>query len=345
MVQNKYDSYSGSSAGSYDNTELKLNPFAEVRGELTRAFGASSEGGQSLGVNMENVQIVDGGIYLHPETEKFKLFPWEEMAGISPFEAADRGRDFDVDDADEFISKTYFGETYTYELLAARVPEVTDEDGNVLIEPQTKHREYGILDGNIEWHDWEYGEDPVEVGNTVSWFDGSDDYGPSNTALSLTRVLTEGGEMNIVDDENINNWHSLPTGENVLRDDLQDRTVNFFIVTREGQNGYNYYDPVVEDAATEERIQPNNRASGNGAAGGDTGNENSPDESDDSSGEVPEEYDAPVADFLSSGKSLNLTEERAANLLDELVADADNALTESMVSDNGGRQHLIGQVV
>jgi hypothetical protein len=344
MVQNKYDSYSGSSGG-YDNIELKVNPFAEVRGNITSAFGSSHEGGQSLGVNFENVRLTDGGVYLQLESEKLKLFSWQEMAGLSPYEAAERNHDLTADDADEFLSKEYFGETYRYELMAAAVPAVANDDGDVVLSASSKGREYGWLDGEIEWHDFEdYGGDAVPIADqTVTWFGGTDDYGASASALSLMRTLTNGGESNVENEDDIYNWHSLDDGEDDIRSDIEGREVNFFVVTREGNNGYSYYAPVIEDVSTGQEIRPNNRSDDEA----DSGNDDSPDE--DSSGATqstePDTYPEPVAEFLQSGAALNMNEGRAENLLDSLVEDPENELTEGMVADSGGREHLISEVV
>jgi hypothetical protein len=344
MASSKYDSYSGSTQ-SYDNVELRLTPMATFRGEITRAFGTASEYGQSLGVNFENVRLDDGGLYYYPDGDYYKLFSWEEITGFMPDEHLARGDELTADDADEVLTKSYFGEQMAYELVAARVPETETDDGT--IEASSRGRTLnGVNDGVPDFTDFEdFGGDRLDFRDVVMWFDGTDEYGPSASATSMLETVTRFGSDAVVDSGDIHNWLPDTTGEDILRDDLDGREVELFIVPREGQSGNTYYDPVLLDVSTGERVTANNRSGGgDGSGSGGTGNNESAlvaEAREKDAGAFPE----PIADFINSGRGLNMDAERANTLLDELIADSDNALTEEMIQDEvGDREALIDRV-
>jgi hypothetical protein len=335
-MDSKYDSYSESSGGNgYDNIELRFTPYAAVNLTVDRVFGSESQFGQSLGVNFSDVELEDGALYVDPEKEVYKLFSWKDVAGLSVSESLERGNEPTADDAPEVETKTYVGNEKTYELVAARVPEVTGPDGDIVLEATSKTRDVTVYDdGTIETDEWEdRGGDLVEVGDTITWYNGSEEYGPSASAKSIAETLTEYGSNAVVDEDDLYNWLPDTSGENIMRSDLEDRRLRFFTVTRESENGFTYHDPIFEDIQTDEQVTPNNR---------ETESDAMQDAREaDSNGTYPE----PVADFVSSGKGLNLTRERAENLLDELLEDSDNSLTEGMLEESGGRDAMIQEVL
>lgn len=344
-MSQKYDSYGGSSGGDYNNVELRFTPKSGIDATLERAFGTNSDYGQSLGVNFSNARLEDGALYYLPDGGYYKLFSWEQVEGFMPNEFVERGDELHAEDADEIFTKTYFGDQYTYELVAARVPEVMDDDGNVLLEASSRVRELqGVEDGVPEFSDWEdLNGDKVPIqDDLVTWWDGNEEYGPSTSATSLLEKLTVYGQDSVVDEDDIDNWLPDTTGENILRDDLEGRVVNFFIVRNDPDGGNPYNLPILIDLQTSEEISVNNR-------GGDSGNENSGGDSqlvadarEADSGDYPE----PIAEFIQSGTRINMTRDRADKLLDELVADETNAMTMDMVEDYfGDKSGLIDEVV
>lgn len=348
-MQSHYDNYENGSSGSSDNNpELIFTTYSTVEFNLTSAFGTESEYGQSLGIAFEDTELVDGCLYADVEKEKFKLFSWQESNDMSPAERFDRGEEPSADDASDFIRKTYANNDKEYELVAARVQEVTDEDGEVVVEASSKRRDIDFLgDNEADFGEWEdLGGDTVEIGDFVSWYNGTADNGPSTSAKNLAETLTVYGDRAVQDEDDIFNWLNDDSGSDILRDELNGRRVRFFTVTRPGEN-YSYNLPIIEDVETGQRIRPNNYDDDSGSDGG-TGNSNSGVEESDAVQEAAEldeqSYPEPIADFISSGRRLELTEERAENLLDEMIADDDNSLTGEMVSDNGGRQQIVNQI-
>lgn len=342
MPTTRYDSYEEGGGDYEEDTEIIFTTYCTVEADIDRVFGAGSEYGDSLGVNFTDVEIIDGCLYADLEKQKFKLFSWTESNDLSPAERFERGDEPSAEDASEMIRKNYAGNEKEYELVAARVDEVVDEDGDVLVEADSIQRtiEFGD-EGEAEFGEWEDldGDTPT-IDNVVSWFSGGDN-GPSVTAVNLAETLTHYGDNAVVDEDDVFGWLADTTGDDILRDDLEDRRIEFFVVSRDGED-YTYNFPVVKDVETGEQIRPNNRSTES-----DTGNSDSAEsEAIQAAAELDAgDYPEPIADFLQSGDQLNLTEERADNLLDELMGSDDNAMTTEMVEDHGGKEALIEQVV
>lgn len=250
----KYQQYSEGSSGDYEeDIELRATVNNTIEGDLARAFGASSNFGMSLGVNFEDVALIDGGLYLDPEKGRLKVFSWEEITGFNIPEMLDEGMDVGASEADEVLPKTYGDTRKKYRLIAARVPQSDD----LQIESSSIARDYTWHgEDDVEYTDFEdHGGDPIGFGNVVMWFSGNEDYGPSASAKRLASLITQQGDDAVVDENNIYEWLDVPTGENILREDLQDRRVRFFTVRRdsdESERSYNY--PVLEDVKTGETI-------------------------------------------------------------------------------------------
>lgn len=333
-----YDQYESGETQSYDSVELRITPYTTIEVEVDAAFGTDSDYGQSFGVNLTDVTLQDGVVLVNPKGDGdnvYKVFSWKDVYGRSASETLERGDELTADEAPEVETRTYFGDTYTYELVAARVPEITDEDGDVVLEASSLYRPHEISgDGSIDFEETQdLGGEPVDLPDAVSWYNGNSDYGPSTTASVMARTLSEMGEDVIADDEDLFGWLADTSGDNLLRADLEDRRVQIFQVRRDGDE-YSYNLPIIVDVKTGEQIQPSER--------GDSGN-------DDSGLESAREADAgsqpePIAEFISSGRNLNLNEKRANGLLDELVGDTDSPLTGEMVDDFGGREALVEQV-
>jgi len=335
-MQSNYDTYeTGGSSTSTDNSpELIVTTYSTFEGTLSATFGTSSQYGQSLGIAFEDVEIIDGCLYADTDKQKFKLFSWQDANDMSPQERLERGQEPSAGDADEFIRKKYAGTAKEYELVAARVPEITDEDGEVLVEASSRSRSIEFTDDGADFGEWNDLEGmTVPFDDAIMWYSGTEENGPTISSKILAETLTEYGEDAINDEDSIYDWLADDTGQNVLRDELRGRRVKFFVVTQQGDQ-YTYNKPVVLDVDTDAQINPNNRQSddeeGGGAAGGSSQSESRPE---------------PVADFLQSGQRLELNEERAHKLLEDLIEDPDNAMTREMVDDEGGADELVEQVV
>lgn len=330
------DSETNSDNSGNDNErspELITTPYSMFEGRLGAVFGTDSDFGDSLGIAVEDITVIDGCLYVDADKEKFKLFSWQEANDMSPDERVERGEEPHATDANDFMRKKYAGNEKEYELVAARVPPVEDEDGEVVVEPSSRTRNVTFTGDGVEFSEYEdLGGDVVPFGDVIMWYNGSQENGPSVSARSLAETLTEYGENAVADEDTIFGWLTDTSGSNIVRDDLADEQLRFFTVTREGEN-FTYNLPIVEDIGTGSRIYPNNRMED--------------EEGDSDSGGIPDSasYAEPVADFLQSGERLELTEGRAGELLDDLAADDDNALNEELIEEAGGRDHLVEQVV
>lgn len=354
MTQSKYDSYGstgGSSSGSQsENVELLYTPEASFEGTLSRVFGTSSQYGQSLGVVWEDVEITDGCLYYDVEKDKYKLFSWKKAAGMSPGDAIERGTTLTTDDADDTMTKTYAGNDKTYDLIAAVVEEVED-DGEVLIEADSKSREV-LTPGEYDFSEWtDHGGDPVPFeDDMLSWYDGSEEYGPGTAAKGVAETLSEYGEDMVVDEDDIHGWLADDSGNNIVRDDLEGMRMEHFLTVATSESGFNYHVPHFIDVENGIEVVPDNRDDGGSeaddtearASGGGSGN------SDSGSALVQaadNTYPEPVADFIQSAQSLELDPDRASDLLDDMIGDGDTALTSEMVDEAGGRGVVIEEVV
>lgn len=271
-MQSQYDSYSEGGTGGYDNIEIRIGTYNTLEFDLIRAFKSGGQYGQSLGVAIENVALVDGALYIDPEKGVLKTFSWEEVTGFTPQEALENDEEPSADDAPEVLPKTYGDTKKRYALVAARV--ASDEDAG--IESSSVQRDY-------EW----VGEDDVEFGEFVdregelcdlgyqefiSWYDGTQENGPTVTATRLVTVLTQPGEDLILNEDDIFTWldGENPEGD-ILREDLEGRRVRFFIVRRQSdESEYSYNFPVIVDAKTGVEVEPNNREETESS--GDSGN-------------------------------------------------------------------------
>lgn len=339
-----------SSSGDYENVEVRLSPYTTIECEHDRVFGTESQFGQSLGVVRSNIELFDGAFYYYPDKDRFKVVSWKQLLGLEWGEVIEEGLDVDATDADDTRVESFSNSQQRYKLVAARVPQVEDDDGDVVIEPSSRRRSIDHDEDDYELGEWEELDgETIPLPTAITWYNGSDEYGPSSTAKTLFEVLTTYGNDSLVDEDDLFNWLPDTSGQDILRDDLEGRRVEFFTITRESENGYTYNYPIVQDAKTGERVRPTNWDTDENSGGdGDSGNAQSGAESDavakareKDAGSYPE----PIADFISSGSNLNMNRERAEKLLDELLSDADNSMTEAMIEDNGGRDEIIEQVI
>lgn len=266
-MQSKYDTYAeGGQGSSFDDTELIVSSHSMLQATLTRFFGTDNSWGQSVGLGMEDVALEDGLLYLDPEKGKLKIFSWTNVLGLSPIELLEEDGDVvDVTDAEPYdrLSRGYATTDKTYRLVAARVPETVDEDGEVIIPASSMERAVEQTDDGWEYGEFEdlEGELPAVADATITWYGGSPDSGASPAALRLTSLLA--GPEYVNDGDDVFNFISNTDADNILRDDLDGRRVRFFITTRtseESGRDYNYV--VVEDLKTDEPVTYDNSGEG-----------------------------------------------------------------------------------
>lgn len=327
---NQYESDSNDNSGNSgdDNGEPDLNltitPYAPIEGDLVRVFGNSNAWGQSLGVAMENVELVDGVLYHDPEKGKHKVFNWEDVVGVMPSEE----NEVSADDANDFLVKNYGGTKKRYELVES------------------------IVMAN--------GDDPVPIGNVIMWYGGSDQYGPKSASKTLAKILTTYGRDAVISEEDcveekwVHGWLSDDSGENILRPDLEGRRFGFFEVKKQSnQSDRKYHHPIVKDVATGAEVTVQNTSEGQqstleGTAGEGEAEPEAVTDGGPSAAPSAENESVPEAieDFISTARTLGYDEDRnrAATLLTDLIGDAGNDLTANMVSEFGGEEAVLDEV-
>lgn len=265
-MQSKYQTYGGSGDGSdFDNVTVKQSPFTIIEANITRAFGASPPWGeQTLGVAYEDVVLVDGALYVDPDTEKLKTFSWKETIGLNPVEAIEEGAEFGPDQAPDRLTKTYGDTTKTYRLVGAVHGDIFDaeDDETPVYEAASMYRDYETDgEGGVEFGDFEEGDGgPIPVADEViTWHSGSSEYGPSTVSKRLATLLTVFGSDMVVSEDDIGSWLADTSGDNVIRDDLQDRRVQVIMTQRQNEDAERSYNfPVLEDVKTGEPVQLRN---------------------------------------------------------------------------------------
>ncbi len=313
MTASKYASFgndntntSGSSDDdSYDrDLVLKWKPNATFRGVLDSVHAGDNNWGQSLGIKFTDGKLVDGVLMERLDDGgnpdgTLKLFPWESMPVIL-------SDDLTADDAPEVYTEEIVGNTYRYQLRAARLEETEDPT------------------------------EPVPFGDFIMWESGGK--APSAAAKIFAQTLTTLGRDAIVDRDDINNWLDVNNVE--LRDDLIGREVDVFKVTKKGDQ-YEFHSPIILDVATGSQVKIDNSAGQSNAAaptattdGGST------------SAAVPAETDStetdtasmpdPVSDFVEFCRDFGLTDDaQILDNLNEMAAEDGNSLTTSMVEQVG----------
>ena len=306
------DDYSGSSgsSGSSDSgnnsKKIIMTPYATVRGKLDTVFTNQNNIGQSLAIVWDELTLRDGTLYYDPDKDNYKVFSWKEAIGIGP----DEDDSIEADDANKYLMKTYGSTEKRYDLVDAVVPGK---------------------------------DDPVEIGDAIMWYGGSTEYGPKSASVTLAKLLTRRGNDMVPSKDDNQNWLAEVTRDNLLRPDLQDREVDFFEVKRDSNKSDRKFNhPIMIDVATETRVKMKFEDGPEGDEAAEAAPSAAPAEREgDDTFDAPE----PVADFLRTCESIGYTDpERAATLLDDLVADEGNDLTADMIEEVGGRDEILAQV-
>ena len=307
------NSGSSSSGDGEDDKNLTITPFAEIEGTLGKVFGNDNRFGQSLGLSWEDVEVVDGCLYYDSEKDKHKLFSWKDVIGMMPGEG-----DFTSDDANQFLVKNYGGTEKRYELVEAVHP---DDD------------------------------EPVNIGNVVMWYSGSDEYGPKSASKTLAQILTtHGREMVVRDDDgdvsaDIKNWLTATSpADDLARADLSGRRFSFFEVKKESNNSdRHYHHPIVEDVETGTQVTVDNSAD-SASQGTLDGEAAATTDGGAPAAQTTEGVPEPVSDFVSSVAQFDdFTEDRAATLLNDFITDDGLPLTQDLVDDFGGESAVLAE--
>ncbi|MFC7191895.1 hypothetical protein ACFQL7_20635 [Halocatena marina] len=270
----------------------------------------SKSWGQSLGITMKNTRLVEGCLYKDVDKAKYKIFPWEKICGVTPEEG-----DLTEDDANPYYATSYGSTDKKYELIKARIA------------------------GESE---------PVEIGigNVLQWFGATKKYGAKSASKTLTKILTTPGEDLLNDTDDNHNWLHDTNETNLLRGDLEGRTFDMFLRKRDASDSDNtYFHPTVVDVELGRKVKPSNSSGGssNGSktdvsteSSGTLGGES--DQSDDTD-DVP----GPVNDFFATADRLDMDESGKVALLDDLIVDEENELTQDMIEEAGGRDNVLAQ--
>jgi hypothetical protein len=310
-MSNKYAQYGDSSTSSSNNSDgdddydddyaFKWQPNATFRANLKNVFGTSSQYGQSLGVKWSDVRIQDGVLMRRVDDDgnpdgTLKLFAWGSMPIVG---------DPEPGDAPEVHTESMFGDTYTYELVGARI-EGADNPGELV----------GVEN------------------DAVMWEDGSPESGPAATSKSLAQLLTKAGSTVINDDSDIHNWLNINNCD--IRPDIEGREFDVFKVVKDG-NEYEFHSPVVIDVETEQQVLVNNRVTDDASTSDSSDSENTQSETNTDAGDVEiSSFPEPVRDFVEFCVDFNLSDtEQIRDNMSDMAQDNDNELTENMVQTVG----------
>jgi len=317
----KYGSYGdGDSAndnssdyGDEEQLAFKWNTNATFRGVFDSVFGADTQYGQTLGLKFRDATVVDGVLMARLGDDggrdgTVKLLPWSSMP-------VRLDEDLAAADAPEIFTEDILGNTYRYELLAARVEEANDP------------------------------AEPVEIGADIVLWEGGGKK-PSATAKMMAQIFTQAGPDVIVDREDINNWLTVSNID--ARPELLDREFDVFKVEKEGDK-HSFHSPIVVDTKTEEQVKVSQRAED--STDDSSGSES---QASDSSGNGAGDDDAPVGggemagpvvDFIEFCTDFGLDDEsQILDNLNDMAGDSSNDLTTGMV-DNAGEEQILDKIL
>lgn len=321
-------SASGSGSGDRErDPQIKIEPYATVRGRLQFVYGSENKVGQSIGIRFEDGKLVDGALYKRTDDPmKYKLFNWSQLPVI-----LDEDEELTADHAPEVHSESFQQTgTLTYELVAARVAE--DEDEGIEADPA----------------------DPIEIGDFMVWEGGRNK--PSASGKALAQLLTVLGRDAVIRDEDgevsddIKDWLNLRDDEGNFhfsaRDDLLGRELDLFKVEVPGRN-FSFHRPVIVDVKTGEQVIVDSPLD----APASSHQDDEPDEPEEDVAEPEvadpadvEEYPEAVVDFITFCRDFDMTDEQVLDSLNEMVEDENNRLSSEMVEEVGGPNAILTSV-
>ena len=153
--------------------------------------------------------------------------------------------------------------------------------------------------------------------------------GPNSAAKTTAKCLTSHGNDAVVDADSQFSW--LADGI-ALRPELEGIPVIYAKVQRESdQSDHSFNHPIFVDEATGNMILPGQNDGGAQKAQG-TADSSSGGSEPDTSAAASDGGNAPLAEFYETCEELSINTEAAVlGLLEDVIADGDNDLTESMV--------------
>ena len=303
----KYD-FGGDFDGD-DNEAIKLEPPCMIRVKLDNIFESSSRYGQSLGINMKDGQLVDGILGRGEKEDDFeagehntgslKVLSWDSEMSVPTIT-----EDTTPDDLPAIVQRNYVGNTYKYEVQAARLEE-DQEVGNP----------------NVP-------EDEIEIGNLV-FFTGATDNGPKSASKTLAKILSAQGRDAVLDEDSQDNWLD---SDVALREDLVGREVILAMTKRTSdETGRTFHHPFILDGKTRAPIFTNNED--------DSGQDDSDEEEQEEEEEEEAGYPEGLESFYETCHDLSIYGEDAVEgLLDDMLNDGE---IDQEAVDNHGRDQII----
>jgi len=278
----KYDFDDGSTGTRTES--IKLEPPCMIRAEVDSVFSSKSKYGQSLGVSLKGVHLVDGIFGQDTNSGNYKVLSWGAETSIPRMT-----EDTTVDDLGDYVVRNYVGNQYEYEVLEARLEE--DEEVGYPTTP----------------------EEEIELGDFV-FFTGATDNGPKSASKTLSKILAAQGRDVVVDENSKDEW----LDEDVaLREDLVGREIILAMTKKEADDtGRTFHHPYVLDGKTRAPIFVDNNAD----SGEEDEEEEEVEEEADEGPDLPEDLES----FYSTCRELNINQQDAVEgLLDDMVGDGD----------------------
>jgi len=161
-------------------------------------------------------------------------------------------------------------------------------------------------------------------------WEAAGEYGPNSCAKTTAKCLTNYGNDAVLDADSQFEW--LVEGVS-LRPELEGMGIIYAKVQRESdQSDHTFNHPIFLDAETNNMILPGkNEGDSNESAQGSSSDDSSGDDAETTSTET-EAGDGPLAEFYDTCEELSInTEPAVLGLLEDMVEDDDNDLTEAMV--------------
>lgn len=301
-----YD-FGGDSSGE-QNESLKLEPPCMVRAELESVFSSKSQYGQSLGVNLKNVHLVDGILGQDTDSENLKVLSWGAETSIPRLT-----EDSSTDDLGDYVVRNYVGNQYEYDVLESR------------------------LEGDEEVGYDDDPEDEIDLteyspsGNFV-FFSGATENGPKSASKTLSKILATQGRDVVLDEDSQDEW----LDEDVaLREDLVGREVILAMTKNESdETGRTFHHPYVLDGDTRAPIFVDNASDEDE----EDDTEDRSDDEEESGDELPDDLQS----FYDTCRELSINQEDAVEgLLDDMLED-DDVSQESV--DEYGREEIIADL-
>lgn len=226
------------------------------------------------------------------------------------------------------LNKSLISQSYKYEILAARLEG--DEEIGYDDDAFVKGEEYD-------------GTDPIPVelitgDDRFTVWEGSSEAGPSSCAKSTAKFLSSHGNDAVVDEDSQMNW----LVDNVsLRPELEGMAVVYAKVQKDSdQSDYSFNHPIFVNRATGELILTNSNGSSETDENGSS--DDSPADDTEATSTDTEAGDGPVDEFYATCGELSIdTEPAVLGLLEDMVSDPDNDLTEAMVD----REQIVADLV